>query len=66
MDSLTEQADPCCERHWNRSAFRGELAGKDRWECPRCGMEYKPRDAGAFKVWEAFGWSSVVLAARRR
>jgi len=39
--------DDCCNKPFARDSRGGKLAGVRTWTCPKCGCEWKPRDAGA-------------------
>ena len=43
---IAEQ-DDCCNKPFARDSRAGKLAGVTVWACPKCGCEWKPRDAGA-------------------
>jgi hypothetical protein len=63
MVTLTENASPCCRRVWQKLADDGWMENLLDWECPRCGVNYKPKTTGApgasITVWEAQEWTAL-------
>jgi len=46
------EPDTCCGKHIVRAISEGKLDAADSWECPKCGLEWKPRVVGTLRHWE--------------
>jgi len=49
----TTQADGCCGKALNRASLTGKLDNLEPFQCPRCGIEYRPAAKGPLVLWQA-------------
>ena len=58
MDTLTEEADQCCQKEFGRRQDADQLTGP--FECPKCGCYYEAVDYGEIRLWECRTFAKVV------
>jgi hypothetical protein len=59
MHVISEDANPCCKRKFERMVDKGKIGALVDWECPSCGCWYQPRENGTIMVWEYHGLAEV-------
>ena len=47
-----EDAVGCCRRI-AEAMRKGQLDDADRWECPKCGLEWRPSSEHGIRFWRA-------------
>lgn len=50
------EPDDCCTRPLAK-ALRNATAPMERWECPKCGQEWKPEQKGLARHWMPQPWA---------
>ena len=51
----TIEPDDCCLRPLSK-ALRDATAPMERWECSKCGLEWKPTGSGLMRHWRPVPW----------
>ena len=44
-------ADPCCGCRISKAMREGKLDTADKWECPKCQMEWRPEETNGVRIW---------------
>lgn len=45
------EPDPCCGKHISKAIRSEELDKREEWECPKCGLLWKPALEGTVRHW---------------
>lgn len=61
----THVPDTCCSKPLSKALSGGLLAGKDSWDCPKCGVSWKARMVQAVRHWEPVAMFEVLPMPRR-
>ena len=54
------QPDECCGKHLSKALLAGTLDEVDRWECPKCGCEWRAEMKESIRHWVPHDWAKVI------